>query len=104
MAKRAPRTVLEACVAKQGVHKGAFTAAWTGQYALATVELGHVPSNREYAEYWAMDERNGWDHRARIKDVFGEKWPEVVQYLADEIERRKTRSLAKVRAIPLPAR
>jgi hypothetical protein len=100
MAKR--QTILQACVRKHGVHKGAITAAWVAQYAITTAELGHLATAREYAEYWAIDERNGFAHRARIKDVFGDKWPEVVEALAAELERRSTRSLSQVRALPVP--
>lgn len=89
---RKPRTVLEACVAVKGVHRGAIVAAHVAQWAMTTHELGRVPTTLEYAEWWAVDERTGWRHRAGVKDVFGESWVEVVLLLADEMERRKLRS------------
>jgi hypothetical protein len=79
MAKRQPRTVLEACVVKLGVHRGAIVAAYVAQYAIAADELGHVPSTSEYRDYWAISERTAWLHRSKMRDVFGEEWRTVVE-------------------------
>ena len=89
---RKPRTVLEACVAVMGVHRGSFAAAHIAQWAMTIEDLGRVPTTAEYADYWAVDLRTGWRHRAEAREVFGESWLEVVQLLADEIARRKLRS------------
>jgi hypothetical protein len=87
-----PQTVLQACTRKRGVHKGAITAAHVAQMAIATAELGHVPTNAEYCDWWALDDRTGWRHRAGVRDVFGDEWATVVQVVADEIRRRHMRA------------
>jgi len=92
-------TVLEACTRKRGVHRGAITAAHVAQWALATADLGHVPTTVEYADYWAVKERTGWNHRAGVRDVFGDDWPELVEDLAAEIRRRRLRSPRDVLAV-----
>lgn len=99
MARQA-RTVLEVCVARLGVHRGAVAAANVAQWAIATHELGHVPTTVEYAEYWAIAERSGWNHRARIRDALGEDWQPVVESIAAAAG--KTQSRAAVMRAPLP--
>jgi hypothetical protein len=89
------RTVLQACVAAKGVHRGALAAAHVAQWAMTTHELGRIPTVVEYAEWWAVKERTGWRHRADCRDVFGESWREVVLSLAAEIGRRKVRSTGR---------
>ena len=84
--------MLELCVAAKGVHRGAVVAAHIAQWAMTTEALGRVPTTVEYAEWWAVDERTGWRHRAEARDVFGDSWSEVVSQLADEMGRRKVRS------------
>lgn len=85
-----------------GVHKGALAAANVAQWALATYDLGHVPTVVEYAEYWAIAERTGWLHGKRAADVFGkDEWRSVVEAVAAEITQR--RSPRAVMALPLPA-
>jgi hypothetical protein len=93
-------SVLKAATAKLGVHKGALAAAHIAQWALATAELGHVPTTVEYAEFWFVDERTGWRHRADCRDVLGENWQDVVLALAAAADRRST---AAVVALPVPA-
>jgi hypothetical protein len=92
MAKRKPRTVLEHCVAKLGVHQGAFAAANVAQYAIATKDLGHVPTTDEYCEWWAVSERTGWYHRSRIRDVFGDDWPDVIEQVSHLIKTSSPRA------------
>jgi hypothetical protein len=99
MAKRQPRTVLEVSVAKLGVHRGALAAAQVAQWALATCELGHVPTTVEYSEFWCVTERTGWLHRAHVRDVFGDEWPAVVQSLSEHIEKKSPRAVTKL-AVP----
>lgn len=89
---RKPRTIQEQCIAKLGIHRGAIAAARVAQYAIATHELGHVPTTDEYCDYWAVDERTGWRHRAVIRDVYGDQWGEVVEAVAAPIAQLKTRS------------
>jgi hypothetical protein len=89
-------------VRKHGIHRGALTAAYVGQYAIAWSELGEFPTAVAYAEYWAISERTAFLHRSKIADVFGEKWPEVVEAVKDEIDRSQSRSLARAGQLPLP--
>lgn len=100
---REPRTVLDICVARVGVHRGAVAAAAVAQYALTTVELGHVPTTDEYIAEWAISERTGWRHRERMTAVFGEAWPDVVAAVAAEVERRSVRLPARAMALVVPA-
>jgi hypothetical protein len=98
MAKR--QTVLQAATAKLGVHKGALAAANAAQWAMATADLGHVPTTVEYSEWWNIDERTGWRHRARVREALGDDWPTVVEALAAEISKRSLRSPRSVVALP----
>lgn len=82
MAKRQPRTLLQYCVARLGVHSGAIAAARLIEMAVCTVELGHLPQAAEYAEWACIDERTAWRHRAKLKAVFGDEWTQVVEQLA----------------------
>jgi hypothetical protein len=86
MAKpKKPLSVRDACMRKLGVHRGAFVAAHVAQWAITAEDLGRFPTTAEYAEWWALDERTGWRHRAEIRDVFGEVEP-VVMAVAARIE------------------
>jgi hypothetical protein len=98
MAKRQV-SVLDCCVSKLGVHKGAVAAANVAQLAIATNELGHFPTALEYADYWAVDERSAWRHRARGRDVFGEDLQDVVELVAARIQ---SRSYHAVMSLPVP--
>lgn len=91
MAKR--ETILDACTAKLGVHRGALAAAWVAQWAMAADELGHFPTTVEYAECWALSERNAWRHRAAIRDVFGDVEPVVMAVAAQIGGRRSPRAV-----------
>ena len=89
---RAPRTVLELATRRLGVHRGALAAAHIAQWAIVTAELGHVPTTVEYSEWWAVDERTGWRHRASCRDVLGDDWQTVVQQIAGVIAAKQARS------------
>lgn len=99
---RKPRTVLEQCVAARGVHRGALTAAHIAQYAMATRALGRIPGAETYADYWSVDERTAWRHRQGIREVYGDKWREVVQLVADELGDQLSPKSA--RTVEVPAR
>jgi len=100
---RKARTVQQVCIAKLGVHRGAVAAARIAQYAIATRELGHVPTTEEYSEYWAVAERTAWLHRRAVRDVFGDdNWRQVVEQVAAEID-RGAGSLSPRRVMDLPA-
>jgi hypothetical protein len=100
---RAPRSIIEACVRKRGLHRGALTAAHVAQYALAMNDLGHFPTAVEYADYWAVSERTAFAHRAGIAEVFGRRWQDVVGRVAAAAEDRETRSLGRITRFPVPA-
>jgi hypothetical protein len=102
MAKRQPRTILEACVATHGIHRGAIVAANVAKAAIAAVELGHVASGNEYAEFWAIDQRTSFRHFEGIADVFGPDWRDVVEQLAKRAEARGDRKARSVTKYPLP--
>jgi hypothetical protein len=97
------KTVLQVCVEKLGVHKGAIAAAWVTQWVMATEALGHVPNVIEYSEWWYVDERTGWRHRAAVKSVLGDEWQAVVAELADEMRRRRLKSPRSVRGLTVAA-
>lgn len=80
------------CVQKLGAHRGAMAAARVAQWVIVTAELGLLPSTGKYAEWWAIDERTGWRHRAIVHEVFGDQWPLIVERLAAEASRRAARS------------
>jgi len=95
---RKPRTVLEVCVAKQGIHKGALTAARVAQYAICAADIGHFPGAGTYADWWAIDERTAWRHRASIRDVFGDDLEAVVMALVAQMD-KSSRSPRAVMAL-----
>jgi hypothetical protein len=95
-----PLSVRDYCIRAAGVHRGALTAARVAQWALAADDLGHFPTTVEYAEWWAVDERTAWRHRASIKDVFGDVEPVVMAVAAEIAGRRSPRAVMK---LPLPA-
>ena len=45
------------------MYRGALTAGRLAQYAMTAADLGHVPTNAEYCEWWSCSERNGWYDR-----------------------------------------
>lgn len=101
---RKPRTLLAVCVAALGVHRGALTAAWLVEHALATRGLGHVPTAAEYAEWAFVEERTAWRRRASLRAVFGDDgWREVVARLAELPELDRSGSLRRLVEIPVPA-
>jgi len=79
-------------VARMGVHRGAIAAARVAQWAIATAELGHVPTTVEYAEWWSINERTGWRHRSLVHEALGDEWVAAVEMIAAEAERRAVRS------------
>lgn len=100
MAKRPP-TVLQACVRQLGVHRGAIAAAQAAQWAITTAELGRFPTNIEYCEYWAINERTGYNHRATLRAVFGDDWKAVVESIAERAA--GARSPGRVVKVRVPA-
>lgn len=89
------------CVQKLGVHRGAIAAARAAQWAITTNELGHFPTTVEYAEWWAIDERTGWRHRALIHEALGGEWASIVTRMAVAAGRRQARSPRAVQKLKL---
>lgn len=89
MKRRQATTVLDVCVARVGVHRGALAASYVARYAMTLNRLGKFPTAVEYADDWAMVERSAWHHRARMQEALGDDWPAVVEHVAREIGRRQ---------------
>ncbi len=89
------------CVKKFGVHRGAIAAARVAQWAMVTAELGRVPTTVEYAEWWYVDERTGWRHRALVHAAFGDEWPMTIEHIAAEASRKAARSPRAVQRLEL---
>lgn len=102
--RRQPRTVLEVCVARRGVHRGSLAAAHVAQWAMAIDALGHVPTVVEYAEWWSISERTGWRHAERVEAVFGDEWRSVVEAIAGAARKYVDGrlSVAGVKSTPVP--
>lgn len=100
--KRSSITVLEACVARLGVHRGALAAAYVAQAAIAAADLGHVPTVVEYSEYWSVTERTGWNHSERMTAGLGGDWRPVVAEIAEAVNELHSRSPRSVMRLPLP--
>jgi hypothetical protein len=94
-------TVHRHCVRKLGVHKGALAAARISQYAMVVADFGRLPTNLEYAEWWAVDERTGWRHRALMVEALGEDWQPIVERVAAVIAAKKLRSPRAVQQLAL---
>jgi hypothetical protein len=92
MRKRQPTSILQLSTATLGVHRGAFAAAHIVQWIIATNELGHVPSGREYGEFWAVDDRTSWRHAADAKAVLGDDWRKLVETFSTRVDEIAGRS------------
>lgn len=77
---------------KMGVHRGALAAARVAQWVIVTAELGYVPTTVEYAEWWSVSERTGWNHRALVHAALGEEWPQSIERIAVAVRRDAVRS------------
>jgi hypothetical protein len=84
------QTVLRVCVERLGVHRGALAAANVAQLAMATHDLGHVPTGVEYSEYWSVSDRTAWYHRSRVRDALGDDWEAFVVQLARAVGDART--------------
>ena len=82
-------SILELCVSRVGVHRGALAASYVARYAMTQQRLGKFPTALEYADDWAIIGRAAWDHRRRMQEALGDDWPAVVECVAREIDRRQ---------------
>ena len=93
--------MLELCVARVGVHRGALAASYVARYAMTMHRLdGKFPTAVEYADDWAIDERTAWRHRAKMQDAIGEDWPAVVEHVAGHIDERTSVRTSIRTAVP----
>jgi len=103
MPRKQPRTILQLATRRLGQVKGGLAAAHIAQWVMVTAELGRVPTTVEYSEWWAVDERTGWRHRAECRAVLGDEWQSVVQQLADHVTQKQARSPRAVMGLALSA-
>lgn len=81
-----PGTVLDHYTERYGVTKGAYRAAHFIQIAAVVREHGRDHSAREYAEFWGVDERTAFLHRAEAREVYGEGWRDVAVSLVEALD------------------
>ena len=95
--------LLELCVRRAGavngrdpagfrdLHQGRRVSQYVLQWAITAQDLGHFPTTVEYAEWWAISERQAWRRRAAIHDLFeGDLMREVVEDVASSLDSRKS--------------
>jgi hypothetical protein len=71
---------------------------------MATGDLGHFPSSREYAEWGALNQRTAFRQWEGIREVFGDEWRTVIERLAAEVDRRASgRRPGVITKLPVPA-
>jgi hypothetical protein len=112
---RQPKTLLEQCAVRATVARGGkpgqildeLRAVPYGmricerviEYAIATAYGSErdVATTDEYADYWRVDERTGWRHRASIRELFpGDEFEVIVSALAKWLVRRHVDDVARV--------
>lgn len=81
MKKRAPRTVMEYCVARGGVWKGTKTASFIAQWTIASSSMGKPITLAEYAEWWRESRATAFRHQAAFREIFPDL--ETPQPIAD---------------------
>ncbi len=71
---RPPRTVLELCVARAGLLKGAKLAEFVCAWAIATRSVGHTLGIEEFSEWWAegYSRRTAYNRLREFRAVFPE--------------------------------
>jgi DNA-binding transcriptional ArsR family regulator len=70
MSKRAPKTILEVCLARAGVMKGARVQSFISLWSMASQRLGRPITVTDYAEYYGESERNVYRHLRSFREVF----------------------------------
>jgi hypothetical protein len=103
MSKRPPQTIIEVCLARAGVMKGARVASFNSLWAIASQRLDRPITVADYAEYYGESERNVYRHLASFREVFPAL--DTPQAIADEvIAQAEDRVYGKVRDVGhLPA-
>jgi hypothetical protein len=116
MARRRPaRTLLEVCIARGGIVKGARVCSFVIRWAMCADALGREPEVVEYIEWWNERDRTAWRHLAEFREVFATD--QTPQFLAaviapavagigkklDELTAAKTAGTIELPADLLPA-
>ncbi len=70
MSKRAPKTIIEVCLARAGVMKGARVQSFISLWAIASQRLDRPITVDDYAEYYGESERNVYRHLRSFREVF----------------------------------
>lgn len=104
MAKREARTVMEVCVAKKGVLKGARVASFIVSWCIASQALGREITLEEYADWWKESERTAYRHQADFREVFPQ-WPnpQVIANSAMARSEAMQRGVQGVGSLPVAA-
>jgi len=100
---RKVETLLELCVARAvrarggsgssigdaiaAMPKGVVGCGAVVLWAIATRELGHLPTTVEFAEWWRISERQAWRYRANVHELFpGNELAAIVEHVAGGID------------------
>ena len=67
---RQPRTIMEVCISRAGVLKGARVASFIASWAIASQALDREITLEEYADWWNENERTAYRHQASFREVF----------------------------------
>jgi hypothetical protein len=94
-------TVLDAYTERYGVRKGAVRAAHFAQMVIVAVDLGDDWTAPQYADYWSVDERTVFNHRAEAVEVYGENWRQAVSNVAAVVRKRNVRSPGGIVRLPI---
>ncbi len=70
MKRRAPRTLLELVVARQGLRKGASTMGFIVAWSVASKAEGGPITLEQYAAYWKDSRPTAFRHQARFRECF----------------------------------
>jgi hypothetical protein len=70
MSKRAPKTIIEVCLARAGVMKGARVQSFISLWSIASQRLGRPITVADYAEYYGENERTVYRHLRSFREVF----------------------------------
>jgi hypothetical protein len=70
--RRPARTVVELCIARGGVMKGARVQAFIAQWTMASQALGKPITLEEYREWWRVSHGSAYREQARFRELFPE--------------------------------
>jgi hypothetical protein len=77
------KTVIEVCIARGGIVKGARAQAFIAQWTIASQAVGHPITLEEYRDWWRMSHGTAYREQARFREVFpGMTTPQPIADLA----------------------